>query len=122
MTYNPRAENTVVLHMSQEEVEEAFSGWTDEMQTAALKEGWDLWDSRGSVSGPIQVCRVDDPEAGEFGFHVPYLDSDDTAMLLVMRGSGIHHLVAREIVKKWNPEDYMRMCFVLESSASKETP
>lgn len=117
MTYDPREPNVDVTDMTDDEMVEAMSHWTSEMQEAALREGWDLWDSRGSISGPLQVQRIDDAElvTEEVGFEVPYLESDDHAMLIVRTGTGEHHAMARHLVAKHNPEDFRRMTYIAEN-------
>jgi hypothetical protein len=112
MTYDPRKPNKlpdpdeVTLRM-------IFTTlWTDKHHRAATREGWTLWDARGSQAGAVQVQAYDDPDEG-----VPVLKGDDEAFLIVMRGTGKHHRMAREIVKKYNPEDFARMVHTFTEAA-----
>lgn len=38
------------------------ASWPYECQETAMTEGWDLFDSQGSVDGPWQIQRIDFPE------------------------------------------------------------
>lgn len=112
MTYDPRDPNVLVTDMTEAEILAAFKPWTHDLRMAALREGWDIFDSRGSDAGPIQVQRIDDPEDLDFEFKVPYLENDDHAMLIVRTGTGEHHKVARQIIATHNPEDFERMDYI----------
>lgn len=120
MTYDPTKPNKHQLAMSDGEIETALARWTAELDSAATAEGWTVWDVRGSDFGPIQVQKYDSPE-DLLPLVVPRLNSDNDAFLLVMRGTGDHHRVAREIIAKYNPEDFARMAYVF-TQANKEKP
>lgn len=119
MTYDPRTPNVDVLDMTDDEMDAALKPWTKDVQDAALREGWDLFDSRGSDAGPIQVQHIDDADLVEH-IKVPQLDDDDQAMLMVMTGTGEHHRIARRIVAAFNPEDFRRMQYVADNFGKEQ--
>lgn len=87
-----------------------LSRWDPDLELAALKEGWILSESYGSENGPLQVQRVDDPQAvreadSSIDFEIPTLASDDVAWERVREGSEAHHLVARELLARYNPSE-----------------
>lgn len=79
--------------------------WTPEQQSAALAEGWNLWDCDGSANGRTQLCTYDDkedcPQAARF--------ADDTAawkyvVARAVEGSDLH-LHALKVVAAHNPTE-----------------
>lgn len=74
--------------------------WTKLDSELATKEGWNLYDSRGSVDGDIQVQRND--EQG-------LLKSDIEAWKLVKEGKEEHHKKAKRILKDQNPNEHKRI-------------
>ena len=79
--------------------------WTMQYHRAATAEGWDLFDSCGSLSGPLQVQTFDTPEgdAADLG------GEDEIAWVLVRSQRCEHHRVALEILKEANPLEYERI-------------
>jgi hypothetical protein len=117
MTFDPTKPNELP-DVDEATIEKALAErWTDEMNTAALREGWTIFTCYGSVSGPVQVQAIDSPDDVIIDVEVPMLADDDVAMLLVMRGTAPHHVMARELIKELNPEDYQRMEHVLKESS-----
>jgi len=74
--------------------------WTKKDSYKAIKEGWNLYHSRGSVDGDFQVQRND--EQG-------LLKNDIEAWKIVAKGSDTHHLKAKRILKELNTEEYKRI-------------
>lgn len=77
--------------------------WSDEHCTQAQQEGWDIFDTHGSDSGPWQLQRLDD--ASEFP-GAKQLASDAEAWRLVFEGHAPHHVSAREFIRVHNPMEY----------------
>lgn len=80
-----------------------WTQWTPELAAAAAAEGWDLFDSHGSLSGPWQVQSFDSPEEGE-----PDITEDD-AWALVQAQATPHARVALEILAEANPLEHARI-------------
>lgn len=92
--------------------------WSSELDAAAAKEGWGLWETFGSPHGDWQVLMIDDAVASSrrFGFDVPQLNSDEQAWLLVMsEAEPVHHAVI-EFMGFNNPEMLERMRAFHEAS------
>lgn len=72
----------------------------DEINIAADAEGWGVFDSYGSVSGPLQIQRCDERDTFE---------TDEDAWEHVWRraqeGSAVHQ-AALDLVKAENPMEY----------------
>jgi hypothetical protein len=77
-----------------------YANWTDADNAAADREGWNIFNTRGSASGNFQIQK--DDEAGKFA-------TDPDAWIHVRRkaaeGSELHKK-ALEIVKLENPTEY----------------
>ena len=77
--------------------------WSNVHSEAAQREGWDIFDTRGSDSGPWQIQRFDDatdvPGA-------PQLKDDEAAFRIVLHGSAAHHGAAREFIRAHNPNEW----------------
>lgn len=88
--------------------QEKLVEWSDAHSDAAVREGWDIWDSEGSENGRWQVQRIDDPEAfyEATGFTPPRLTSDAEAFCIVANGTEPHHSVARGFLRYHNPKEY----------------
>ncbi|MFP3637624.1 phage protein NinX family protein [Paraburkholderia sp. SIMBA_054] len=92
--------------------------WSDAHDAAAATEGWCISDSTGSVNGPWQVQRIDDPGAFELaaGFAPGVLASDDDALRLVANGNGAHHLAARVFMQAHNPSEFEAILKFLDAA------
>jgi hypothetical protein len=83
--------------------------WTKNDQSAAQREGWDIFDSAGSECGPWQICRLDEPMLWELAPD-PYPFEEDTDVWVHVwrradEGSALH-LKALDFIKKNNPMEY----------------
>lgn len=87
---------------------EMSPAWTQANDDAAAREGWNIWDSAGSVNGRWQLQRIDDADAFEeaAGFVPVQLKSDDDAFQIVANGTEPHHEAARSFLKAHNPAEY----------------
>ena len=74
--------------------------WTRKDSELATKEGWDLYDSQGSVDGDLQIQRND--EQG-------LLNEDLDAWRIVKPQKLQHHKKAMEILKVRNIDEYNRI-------------
>ena len=74
--------------------------WTKDDSKLATLEGWDLYESTGSLDGNIQVQRNDDQAI---------LTDDIQAWTIVNKGTRPHHLKAKSILKKENAKEYNRI-------------
>lgn len=95
--------------MTQDQIDVALAPWTQEMHTAALREGWCVSHCSGCGTDSIQIQRIDNPDDWDATFDIPSLESDDHAMFIVRTGTGQHHQVARQIVAQHNPEEFQYM-------------
>lgn len=77
-----------------------MSEWNSADSDAAIKEGWNLYDSTGSVDGSPQVQRNDEQSL---------LDSDIDAWKLVANGNEQHHHKTLSILKRDNISEYNRI-------------
>lgn len=82
--------------------------WLASHALAALREGWNVYDSNGSANGDWQVQCLDDPALAskELGFSVPILKYDDKAWRLVYEGTEPHHVAARTFLQAHNPKEW----------------
>lgn len=78
--------------------------WSAEHSEAAIDEGWELFDTQGSVDGPWQIQRLDEPFPG-----TTVLTSDAVAWALVMQGAAPHHKAARLFIRANNPMQWSLM-------------
>jgi hypothetical protein len=76
--------------------------WTPEMSRAASLEGWDLFESHGSIYGSPQVQSFDGEDS--VGFY-PRLGSDARAFEILRNGHEDHHVIARAILAFKNPNE-----------------
>lgn len=76
--------------------------WEPWAAVAALREGWNIWDTQGSENAPFQICKIDSPDDIE-GVEVPTLQEDADAWEIVLKGTGEHHQLAREFVTIFVP-------------------
>ena len=74
--------------------------WTKKDSELSTKEGWDLYDSQGSVDGDLQIQRND--EQG-------LLNEDLDAWIIVKPQKLQHHKKAMEILKVRNIDEYNRI-------------
>jgi hypothetical protein len=82
--------------------------WTDADRDAAAREGWDLFDSDGSVNGPLQLCKFDDPEeqAAVRGVPVERTWADDNeAWMFVWSTPSPLHTKALAVLEAENPQE-----------------
>lgn len=81
-----------------------------DLEKAAVREGWTVFDCDGSENGRWQIQGFDTPEdwADRTG-EVPPKISDRDAWMKVMKGDGEHHIAAREFIKTANPQEYEAM-------------
>ena len=77
--------------------------WSNEHCEAAQREGWDIFDTRGSYSGPWQIQRFDD--ASEVP-GAPQLQDDEAAWRIVIQGTAAHHGAARQFIQAHNPKEW----------------
>ena len=87
-------------------IEKMDPPWSDEHASAAVREGWAIWECSGSNYGKWQVQRVDEVEPMLDGFMPPQLTSDTEAWLRVNTGTGEHHSAARAFIAAHNPEHF----------------
>jgi hypothetical protein len=83
--------------------------WTEAHSSAAIAEGWEIFDCDGSSNGRWQVDMLDDPaEWAQIngGVLPPRLDDDQHAWALVANGTLPHHLAARAFLQAHNPPEY----------------
>lgn len=83
--------------------------WTDEDSKAANIEGWDLFDCDGSDNGPLQLCKIDDPELWSQDREVDIKktwDEDTEAWVHVWNNPSDLHTKALAILKVANPIEY----------------
>lgn len=79
--------------------------WTTAFSAAACVEGWDLFDSFGSGSGPWQIQAFDSPEDGDGD-----LGGEDTiAWVIVRRQATPHARTALWFLAHHNPLEYRRI-------------
>ena len=76
------------------------NNWSKQDSIEATKEGWDLYDSTGSVDGDLQIQRNDEQNL---------LSEDSDAWKIVKGGSESHHIKAMELLKVNNPKEYKRI-------------
>jgi hypothetical protein len=86
-------------------IDKIMKAWTNELQEAAVMEGWDLFTA--TDGSPVQVQRFDDAEELPFGAH--HLTCDAEAMMIVRTGTGPHHAVARKILHDHFPAEWAIM-------------
>lgn len=92
--------------------------WTPDDSQAASLEGWDLFDSAGSVSGPWQIQHFDVP--GEIDGGVD-LDSDEEAWRIVVenaRAGSELHLKVLTILAHDNPLELFSITKTLDVDAA----
>jgi hypothetical protein len=80
--------------------------WTRADSLAANTEGWDLFDCDGSDNGPLQLCKIDEPElwAEDRGVVISRTWEDDTdAWVFVARNPSDLHGKALALVQRANP-------------------
>jgi hypothetical protein len=84
--------------------------WTPEMSRAASLEGWDLFESHGSIYGSPRVQSFDDEDSADY----PMSGSDSgpwrmygggRAFEIVRNGHEDHHVIARAILAFENPNE-----------------
>jgi hypothetical protein len=83
--------------------------WTDADHDAANSEGWDLFDCDGSENGPVQLCKIDDPEAWAEDRGVTITQTwqaDNEAWVYVWTNPSDLHTKALAMVKAENPVEY----------------
>lgn len=85
--------------------------WSDADAAAANAEGWDIFDSYGSDSGPWQIQRFDDPTAIGWPADLPYPFEEDTDVWehvwhLAHQGGHPVHERALAYLKAHNPMEY----------------
>jgi hypothetical protein len=76
---------------------------------AANREGWDLFDSEGSENGPLQLCKIDDPETWADDREVIIertWDEDNQAWVYVWTNPSDLHTKALAVLKAENPIEY----------------
>lgn len=83
--------------------------WTTEDSEAANAEGWDLFDCDGSDNGPLQLCKIDDPEMWREDRKVVIeqtWEEDNEAWVFVWTNPSPLHTKALEIIKVENPQEF----------------
>jgi hypothetical protein len=83
--------------------------WTAQNDSAASKEGWNIFETTGSSSEKWQVQRIDFPEDRE-----PLANESD-AWELVYSGTDAHHVAARAFIQHHNPEEWAEIVKHCES-------
>lgn len=86
--------------------------WSAEDAQAAEAEGWALFDSHGSVDGPLQLQRFDDPVEWSKSPQ-PYPFESDVAVwhhvrLRAQAGSPLH-VKALRVLELENPQEHQRV-------------
>lgn len=82
--------------------------WTFAHSEAAEAQGWDVFDSEGSVSGPYQVQSFDEPRCVLDDEAVPDI-TDGDAWLLVQRADSDHTRAALAFLAVANPLERARI-------------
>ncbi|MFK4131929.1 hypothetical protein ACI2KR_06495 [Pseudomonas luteola] len=80
--------------------------WPSEHSNAAVREGWDIFES-SSENGPWQIQKIDDPSCySELVGKIPELADDEDAWDIIVKGTQPHHLAAKEFIKANNPIEW----------------
>ena len=81
--------------------------WTTEDRRAAIREGWDLFESDASENGPLQLCKIDDRAAHQdcWGLTIEQVSwtEDNEAWVWVMRNPSDLHAKALAVLAQENP-------------------
>ena len=91
------------VSMNSPDPESLIPNWSQAHCEAAQKEGWDIFDTYGSDSGPWQLQRLDNVDDGADSTQ---LTTDNQAWSLVLEGSLPHHQAARDFIRVHNPMEY----------------
>ena len=87
-----------------------MTDWTEENSRAAEAEGWDIFDSEGSVNGPRQLQAFDEPELWPGAPQpYPFPGGDPEVWAHVRRRAGEGsplHIHALEFLREHNPQEY----------------
>lgn len=89
--------------------EHMIPAWTKAHSSAAIAEGWEIFDCDGSSNGPWQVDELDEPDEWaqlNGGVVPPQLESGEVAWRIVANGTLPHHIAAREFLQAHNPQEY----------------
>lgn len=81
--------------------------WTNDDADAAYHEGWGLFECDGSLNGPWQIQRFDDPDTWPAEHGRPYPFDDDTDVWRLIRGGNTPlHRKALDFLIEQNPQEY----------------
>jgi hypothetical protein len=85
--------------------------WTEEHKLAAKAEGWYLSECDGSMYGPVQIQKIDDPTIDPLpdGTVPPTLEMDEDAWKIVCWEEKPHHSMAMDLLMFLNPSDYLHI-------------
>lgn len=63
----------------------------------------------GSSDGAVQIQCIDDQSMHDVNFAIPKLQSEHDAFRIVKNGKMPHHMTARAILYRLNPQEYLRV-------------